>query len=87
MFYRCLKLETAPELPAPTLVNRCYLSMFAYCSSLKSIKVHFTEWGDDYDTAFWVAEVSSNGIFYCPNSLPKEYGVERIPYWWNIVTF
>lgn len=87
MFYRCLKLETAPELPAPTLVNRCYLSMFAYCSSLKSIKVHFTAWGDDYDTAFWLANVSSDGVFYCPSSLPQEYGIDRIPYWWEVYTF
>lgn len=87
MFYHCIKLESAPELPATTLVNRCYLSMFLYCSSLKSIKVHLTNWGDDYDTAFWLANVSSDGVFYCPSSLPKEYGIDRIPYWWEVYTF
>lgn len=87
MFYRCSQLESAPELPATSLVNRCYLSMFKDCSSLKSLKVHLTNWGDDYDTAFWLANVSSDGVFYCPSSLPQEYGIDRIPYWWEVYTF
>lgn len=34
MFYGCTSLTTAPELPATTLANYCYQSMFATCTSL-----------------------------------------------------
>lgn len=85
MFCHCIKLETAPELPATALVDHCYFMMFNYCENLNSIKVRLTEWGDDYDTFLWLADVSSNGTFYCPTSLPLEYGIDRIPYGWTIV--
>ena len=34
MFYNCTSLVNAPELPAATLADGCYQSMFSYCSSL-----------------------------------------------------
>ena len=34
MFYNCRALTTAPELPATTLAESCYSSMFMFCSSL-----------------------------------------------------
>ena len=34
MFSDCTNLTAAPELPATTLANYCYYSMFAYCTSL-----------------------------------------------------
>ena len=34
MFYDCTGLTTAPELPATTLANSCYRSMFSYCTGL-----------------------------------------------------
>lgn len=34
MFYGCTNLITAPELPATTLTERCYRTMFADCTSL-----------------------------------------------------
>ena len=34
MFRGCTNLTTAPELPATTLKNNCYSSMFADCTSL-----------------------------------------------------
>ena len=34
MFYNCKSLTQAPKLPATTLANRCYYSMFGGCVSL-----------------------------------------------------
>ena len=34
MFSNCSSLTQAPELPATTLANRCYNSMFYNCTSL-----------------------------------------------------
>ena len=34
MFYNCSSLTTAPELPATTLADNCYWSMFEGCTSL-----------------------------------------------------
>ena len=34
MFYNCISLTTAPELPATTLAYSCYSSMFRGCTSL-----------------------------------------------------
>ena len=34
MFYGCIRLITAPALPATKLANYCYINMFSNCSSL-----------------------------------------------------
>ena len=34
MFEGCTSLTAAPELPAPTLVESCYMNMFRDCTSL-----------------------------------------------------
>ena len=36
MFFNCSSLTSAPELPATTLDNSCYMAMFRGCSSLTS---------------------------------------------------
>ena len=35
MFAGCTSLTTAPELPATTLADYCYMSMFQGCTKLK----------------------------------------------------
>ena len=37
MFFRCTSLTTAPELPATTLADSCYLGMFANCVGLRAV--------------------------------------------------
>ena len=37
MFDSCLKLESAPVLPAETLAESCYYEMFKGCTRLKSV--------------------------------------------------
>ena len=93
MFNGCLSLKQAPELPARFLVEGCYNSMFDACKFLSEITVSITDWGVEYEdstsgtlwnTSEWVKDVASTGTFYCPQSLPLEYGIDRIPEGWTI---
>lgn len=85
LFYKCPHLEYAPELPATTLVEGCYNTMFPGSPLVSYIKVGFTEWAadDEYATDWW-AGFASRGIFVCPETLPKEYGRNRIPEGWSV---
>ena len=93
MFNGCTLLEQAPELPATSLVTNCYKNMFKSCSSLKSIKVHFTNWTTSASstttaaTATWVSNVSSNGTFNCPSDLEPLSGNSNIPNNWVVEPF
>ena len=84
MFSGCTGLTSAPELPATTLASNCYQYMFSGCTNLSLIKVSLTAWGGSQTTS-WVSGVSPTGTFYKPSSLPKEYGVNRIPTGWTVV--
>lgn len=87
MFTRCINLTNAPDLPAVNLSPGCYHGMFSYCRSLRSIKVDFTNWGNNNQTYDWVNEVAQKGTFYKPKSLSEEYGPDRIPDGWDVVEF
>lgn len=82
MFQNCSNLTTAPELPATSLASYCYEEMFSGCSKLQKIKVQFTEWPTDW-TRNWVNNVAADGTFICPDALPDERGVNRIPENWT----
>ena len=84
MFMGCISLIRAPNLPAKTLVNRCYESLFSGCNSLTSIKVNFTEWNTS-NMLSWVYGISPNGVFIKPSLLSEEYGKDRIPSNWEII--
>ena len=72
----------------------CYGGMFGKCRSLKKISVNIPDWGEEYEvrdgvfgsnTGSWVTDVNTQGgIFVCPESLPLEYGVDRIPRTWIV---
>ena len=86
MFRNCNSLVVAPELPAQTLVRKCYANMFNNCNNLNSIRVGFTEWDSsetDNATNNWVAGVSSEGTFTCPDSLADTRGSSNIPTSWT----
>ena len=92
MFQYCKSLTEAPDLPATRLEDECYQGMFYYCKNLSKITVNFTAWDEHVFPNFlidedWVAGVAPTGTFICPESLPKEYGTERIPEGWNVVYF
>lgn len=88
MFIRCINLEKPPKITnLPTAVNvgeHCLDSFLSNCSSLKEIRVSFTQWGYN-QTRSWVNDVAPTGTFYKPKDLPEEYGVNRIPEGWTVV--
>lgn len=91
MFGDCTSLTTAPELPATELKYDCYAAMFYGCKNLNRIKVCFDDWNIDGwgihsgSCRNWVAEVSPNGYFECPEGLEEKYGLDFIPQGWKTV--
>lgn len=62
--------------------------MFSGCSSLTEITIKLKKWPSSDSTGSlknWVSGVSPSGTFYCPSSLPIQYGVNRIPSGWEVV--
>ena len=86
MFYGCTSLTQAPELPATTLADSCYSYMFYNCSKLNNINVNFSAWNSINAITNWVSNVSSSGTFTCPKALPQEFGNDRIPRGWTVIT-
>ena len=85
MFEGCISLEEAPALPATELANGCYLGMFYGCTNLRHINVGFMGWGDELGaTIGWVAGVSPEGTFECPEGLEINYGANCIPEGWTV---
>jgi hypothetical protein len=94
MFYGCTSLTTAPELPATTLVNKCYCVMFYNCRKLKTIKCYATAIEEDtksdnvfsypaYQPSHWTTGVAYGGTLVCKRSFAntlKKY----IPDSWTI---
>jgi hypothetical protein len=77
----------APELPATTLANSCYRSMFSGCTSLSYIKAMFiTTPGTSY-TQNWVNGVKSTGTFVKNSAATwTTTGVHGIPTGWTVET-
>ena len=87
MFYGCTSLTTAPELPATTLVNSCYDSMFRGCTSLNYVKAMFTTTPSSSYTSNWVSGVSSTGTFVKNSSATWDVtGANGIPSGWTVTT-
>lgn len=86
MFYKCIGLTKSPVLPNIQLSEYCLRDMFRFCSNLNEITVNFTSWHSTA-TYWWVEGVSKTGVFKCPDNLPREYGVSRIPSGWTINSF
>ena len=85
MFSGCRSLTSAPELPATTLAEVCYFSMFQDCSNLNTIKLSYT--GDLSTNYFsnWVYGVASTGTFYY-NGSDTTTGSSAIPTGWTVVS-
>jgi hypothetical protein len=86
MFNGCTSLTTAPELPATTLADYCYIYMFRGCSKLNYIKMLATNISISGCLTNWVSNVSSTGTFVknpAMTSLPT--GKSGIPSGWTVV--
>ena len=83
MFVGCTSLTAAPELPATTLMLDCYSWMFKDCSKLNVVKVAFKVFSSS--TALWLANVSSKGIFICPDDLSTTTrSASNVPAGWSV---
>ncbi len=85
MFSDCVSLTRAPKLPATMLFCHCYKEMFMGCTNLSEIDVSFYYWNNGYNsTACWGKNVAPTGTFICPETLPLEFGMDRIPKGWTV---
>ena len=85
MFTNCTYLTTAPELPATTLAQSCYASMFYGCTSLNNITMLATDISASGCLSDWVKNVSATGTFVknpSMSSLPT--GNSGVPNGWTV---
>ena len=88
MFRGCTNLVDAPELPATTLTDYCYDTMFYGCSKLSNITILATDISASNCLNNWVSGVSSSGTFTKHKnmtSLPS--GSSGIPEGWTVVDY
>ena len=86
MFRYCTSMTDAPEimLSSANALN-CMTYMFAGCTSLSSVTVHFKTWPSAKYLNGWLSGVAPTGTFRCPAELPDERGDGRIPEGWTKV--
>lgn len=78
-------MTTAPELPATTLAEECYYSLFRGCTSLNHITMLATDISAKNCLSNWVGGVSSTGTFVKhPNMTSLETGASGIPEGWTV---
>ena len=86
LFYNCTSLTTAPELPATTLANSCYLYMFSGCTSLTTVTCLATDISANNCTSFWLDRVAASGTFTKAASMSSwTSGAHGIPSGWTVV--
>jgi hypothetical protein len=85
MFMSCISLETAPELPAETLVEGCYELMFSSCTKLSNITMLATNISASNCLTKWVKNVADEGKFYkAPTMTSLTTGENGIPAGWTV---
>lgn len=90
MFKGCTRLTTAPELPAPQILDNSYKEMFSGCSALNYIKCLATSKMTD-STTYWVLDVqTSSGTFIKDPSVLVgsghfwSFGIGGVPNNWTV---
>ena len=87
LFNGCNKLVSANQLslPATTLADWCYYSMFKGCSNLHYIRMLATGNLNATGTLYeWVSGVPSTGDFYKKAGANLPSGINGIPYGWTV---
>ena len=77
-------MTAAPELPATSLAESCYNSMFYGCTSLTAITCLATS-GIESATGYWLGSVSDTGTFTKTAGAEWQSGVSGIPKGWTVV--
>ena len=88
MFEDCAAIESAPELPAETLVASCYNAMFSGCSSLNYIKcMAVSGLTTSQCKTNWCTGVAASGTFVKSSNISTTTwgrGVNGIPTGWLV---
>ena len=87
MFRDCESLEIGPNILDENIgsSNFSYASAFKNCGSLKTLRVNFSDFGDNC-TLSWLEGASRTGTFYCPTALPITVRNDwTVPEEWEIV--
>lgn len=99
MFANCYNLSTGVQLLVTDIVDKeCFCYMFANCSNIPWVKVHFTTWdtnstdgenGGDYGGWLEGAGINVvNPVFYKPSNLTVPFrDIQTVPTNWTIVDF
>jgi len=83
MFTGCTGI-TSVELNAEKVPIRGYEEMFNGCTNLNYIKCIASDHGAYMTTSAWVADVAETGTFIKDRSTYWVYGIDGIPYGWNV---
>lgn len=90
MYINCVSLEKAPELPATSLPNFAYVSMFQACSNLKYVKAAYTSPQSTMAAmtiALWLEGVASDGVLDPgDNNNPGWVESSYLPANWKVVS-
>ena len=85
MFFGCTSLTKAPELPATTLVERCYEGMFSGCTNLAFVTCLAKTTAQDA-TKTWLSSVVPTGTFTRPaDAVFWTPDANGIPLGWAII--
>ena len=85
LFRDCTSLIQAPDLPATTLAEGCYKSMFSGCTKLDNLKCSATVSNMVTFTSNWLLNVATIGTFTCNNKKYFEIdSASGIPKGWSI---
>ena len=85
MFYGCMSLTKAPELPAAKVADCAYGHMFDGCTSLNYVKCLATDISEEMAVDEWLKEVSSSGTFIKAAEMTTwPEGASGIPAGWTV---
>ena len=84
MFFSCKKLTSAPVLPATTLAEGCYKTMFYFCEKLSNVTCLATDISADKCVENWLKEVSATGTFKKAAGAVWPEGESGIPSGWTV---
>ena len=85
MFYGCMSLTKAPELPAAKVADCAYGHMFDGCTSLNYVKCLATDISEEMAVDEWLKDVPSSGTFIKSSEMTAwPEGASGIPAGWTV---
>lgn len=78
MFYACRNLTVAPELPATSLAEECYYSMFDQCESISALAIKAENYANAEMVENCLKYTKSPFTLTCPQALIDKKGMAQI---------